>query len=105
MHKTKIDTADVRIGNRDESIQALAFNHNIKVFYLPIFPAEKFPNLEAIHAGNCNVKEISKDNFDGLTKLRYIHLVDNNLKKIPGNTFEGLESIETIYLSNFSILS
>lgn len=57
-----------------------------------------FPNLLGYSVTSCNVGEISKENFDGLLKLKGIYLWGNQIEKIASDTFDSLTSLEVLSL-------
>jgi Leucine rich repeat len=83
---------------RDVSVLGLALGGNKNVFYLPVKVAESFPNLLAYSAGNCSLKEIRSENFQGLTKLKYLRLRYNQIEIIATNTFLDLVNLEILEL-------
>lgn len=101
MDQTTAITSDtVKISDaREESISKLWFDHNSKIFFLPIEIHEKFPNLIQINAFNCSISTISKSNFVKLSKLRILYLENNKIEKIDSDTFDDLISLEEIDLS------
>lgn len=99
MHQsTIIDKSDFKILTRDESINALDFNNNKKIEFLPIKVFENFPHLLGYSARGCSIKEVSKKNFENLNKLKVLWLGDNQIEKIPSDAFEDLSALEKVYL-------
>lgn len=74
---TAIDEPGTMISTRDGTVRGLNLSNNKKIFYLPDNVTETFPNLEGYEAWECSVKEISKQNFQGLTKLKVLSLQNN----------------------------
>jgi Leucine-rich repeat (LRR) protein len=102
--RTKIDSKETTIAiTRDETIEGLSFWCNYRIKYLPIQVSEKFPNLLAYQASYCSITEISKDHFQGLSKLKLLHLAANQIEKISTDTFEELVALEGLDLSNKNI--
>jgi Leucine-rich repeat (LRR) protein len=95
---TVIDEKDVKISPRDESINGLLFKLNIKIKFLPIEVDQTFPNLFVYNCEDCWLKEISKENFAGLTKLKSLDLGYNFIENVNGNYFKELVSLEQLYL-------
>jgi Leucine-rich repeat (LRR) protein len=95
---TAIDAPGMNFATYDAEIGALDFRGNKNIFYLPTNAAEKYPNLQVYAAGNCNIKEISKENFKDLNKLKFLSLSGNKIETIGEHTFEGLMDLESIYL-------
>lgn len=100
---TLIDSSDYTISSdRNESIAALDFYGNKNILYLPINVDENFPELIAYDANFCAVKEISKKNFKGLSKLTHLHLTNNQIETISGDVFEDLIELEYLKLGKKS---
>lgn len=89
---------DVFSSDYDESIEALSYEGNKKVFYLPNKVGEKFPLLLSYYA-MCSVKEIFRENFIGLNQLQGLRLDDNQIEKISSDTFKDLTSLRMVKLS------
>lgn len=94
--KTIIDAPDVTISTRDDTIQGLTFIYNKNIYHLPIGVGEKFPNLLAYSNYDCSIKEISKQNFKGLSKLKYLSMGANMIVRIASDTFSDLTSLEVL---------
>lgn len=99
-HRTSIDSTGVSIsGRRENSIRGFDFDKNKKVFYLPEKIYKIYPNTLGIFASNCLIYNISKENFEGLQKLRYLNLHTNAIETITNETFEDNPDLEKIVLS------
>lgn len=96
-YKIKVSQAD------SEKVQAVSFDGNTKMKYLPVNIAEAFPNLIELSAKNSYLESISSDNFHGLDKLKRISLTDNDLNVIEGGTFGGLTRLELLDLGDGDI--
>jgi Leucine-rich repeat (LRR) protein len=83
----------------NESIGGLYFGGNKNVNFLPNFVAEKFPNLLLYGADYCAIKEVMKQNFKGLNKLKKLYLNNNQIEKVVRGTFEDLVDLEALWLS------
>lgn len=100
--KTAINATNFIIADlRDESIGDIDFSENEKIEYLPYKIFMQLPNLGTYDANECAIKQISKENFEKLSRLRVIELNSNKIQKVSGNTFKGLESLAHIDLSEF----
>jgi Leucine rich repeat len=100
---TSIQTTGVTFPQaRDDSIQALSFNNNKKIIYLPESFGKKFVSLILYEAINCSIKGISKENFEGLKNLKRLDLERNNIEKILSETFQELTRLEYLYLGKIS---
>lgn len=116
MDKTAINSTDFLItSDVDDSVGELSSLENRNLEYLPTNHGqeqnrlysilahatnigEKFPNLLKLIAGYCSIKQVSRDNFKGLSKLQELHLYENQIEKIDDNTFEFIPAVETIWL-------
>lgn len=103
---TSIDGPGVTILPRDETIKGLSFGYlSYKISHLPENVAESFPNLEIYEANTCAVTEITKQNFNGLVKLKVLFLAGNRIETIADDTFESLVALELINLSELNSVS
>lgn len=97
--ETEINSANTIIAESDETVEAMWMHENKKAFYLPNKISEKFPNIVLYQADRCSIKEISKDNFHGLTKLRELDLSENQIESLTDGTFDGLLNLHFLRLS------
>lgn len=95
---TSINKPNVTISVRDKSIGGLDINYNKNVLFLPNGVAEKFPNLLGYSVSDCPIKEVSKENFEHLSKLKGLWLHDNQIEKIASDTFKDLINLEQLWL-------
>lgn len=95
---TTINKPNVIIAPGDESIKGLRIDYNNKIFYLPIKVGENFPNLLGYSAYSCSIKDISRANFYGLSKLKFLSLGSNRIEKIASDTFSDLTDLERLAL-------
>lgn len=99
MWSTAIDSKDFMITTgRDESVGGFWSWGHKQLEYLPKNIGEQFPNLLDLTAGQCYIKEVSKKNFKGLSKLRGLTLNNNQIEVINDDTFEHIPTIEIIWL-------
>lgn len=100
MNSTVIDTRDFMMiaSDRDGSIEGFYAYRNKKLNHLPNNLGEKFPLLLVLNAACCLIKEVSKENFRGLNKLRDLRLYHNQIEKIDDDTFEYIPTVEVILL-------
>lgn len=96
--KTSINELNVKISPFDDSIKGLELMDNKNIFYLPVQVGVTFPNLLGYDARNCFIKEIFKENFKGLNKLRKLWLYGNLIERITSETFEDLQALEKLWL-------
>lgn len=100
--KTAINATNFVIAElKDEDIGGIDFNYNKAIEYLPYKIYMQLPNLVTYRAQWCSIKQISKQNFEELRRLKNILLNNNKIQKISGNTFRGLEKLIEIDLSEF----
>lgn len=97
---TIIDEANTKISFYDENIGGLQMNNNKNISYLPIDVAERFPNLQGYQAGFCGIKELTRRNFKGLSKLRGLWLSYNQIERFLSETFVDLIGLEYLYLGD-----
>lgn len=96
---TVINATNFVIGDlRDEKIGGIYFFNNEGIEYLPYKVYMQLPHLVKYYGRACAVKQISRENFEKLTRLRSINLSFNQIQKISGNTFEGLENLRVVDL-------
>lgn len=96
-----INSSDFTISDqKNEEVKGIYFVRNTAIEFLPVFVYQKFPNLQGYAAYNCSIREISKKNFERLTRLVNIFLLGNKLEKIPSDTFDDLINLEVINLGN-----
>jgi Leucine rich repeat len=98
MHTTSIDFPNVTISTRNDTISAVNFYDNKHILYLPINVVESFPNLVAYDAAFCSVKEVWKENFKSLGKLRHLNLKVNQIEKIASDVFDDLKELRILEL-------
>lgn len=95
-----IDAVNVTFaGPENSDVDAILFDENKKIEFLPVNVYRNFPNLENYLARNASVKKISALNFQRLTSLEYIDLEVNQIDFIPDNCFQGLTKLNVILLS------
>lgn len=103
--KTSINATNFVVSDmRDEEVGHISFDDNKKIEYLPYKIFMQFPNLFSYFAESCSVKQITKENFEKLNRLKEIWLSHNKIQKIFANTFEGLESLQTVLIGKILIL-
>lgn len=96
---TAIDSTGYTFSSTSKStVEALTFNYNKKVEFLPENVAATFPNLLAFNAEICSIKSISKNNFKDLNKLKSLNLASNQISAIFRGTFDDLASLTRLDL-------
>lgn len=83
----------------DATIDALTFDGNDKISFLPVEVEISFPFLTIYSASRCSVRTIAKDNFKNLRRLRYLQIDNNRIEEIRSDTFRDLTSLEKLFLS------
>jgi hypothetical protein len=97
-HKIIRSTGFTFDGAADLEIEALRFEQNMDILYLPEKVAEKFPDLEAYRVDSCRLKVIKRVHFENLTKLRYLRLFESEITQIGKGTFDDLIALEYLDL-------
>jgi hypothetical protein len=95
---TKIKRNNTIIYSDSANVTGLDFYDNKKVFHLPIEIAKTFPNLLIISSIYCPIKNILKENFEGLVMLKKLWFRSNQIEEIKSGTFNGLIAITNIDL-------
>lgn len=97
--KTAINRTGVEIFSKNLSVRNLTLNWNNKVRFLPENVHESFPNLVVFEAENCRVKQISRNNFRGLYRLKVVNLAGNLISNIDAGVFSENVELQIIDLS------
>lgn len=98
--KTSIDVPGVALDvEQDESILAIRFYDNKKIFFLPVDVYKSYPKLVIYFAHSCNIKFLFKENFENLGTVKELHLDNNRIQKLDGEMFKDMASLQIIYLS------
>lgn len=88
---------------RDDAVEGFDCERNKKISYLPVKIHEKFPNLVVLYADYCNIKAISKANFEKLGKLKRLSLSFNQIVTVNSNTFDDLTALELLWMREFEV--
>ncbi|KAL7017641.1 hypothetical protein ACKWTF_010465 [Chironomus riparius] len=83
---------------RSETTEAISFEGNKKIAYLPIKVYNVFPNLVAYEVFDCSLRAVKRENFERLDKLQFVGLQQNQLRHIPYDTFRALIHLQHIHL-------
>lgn len=94
-----IETGATLAGLENSDVDAILFEFNRKIQFLPVNVYRIFPKLEFYLARNASVKEITALNFRQLTSLKVLELRFNQIEFIPNDCFEGLEQLIELGLS------
>lgn len=98
--KTSISSSKFTISSElEKDVEALSFRENKRINFLPIKVHEKFPSLLVYGSSQCSIKEISKANFEKLSKLKILWLDGNEIEIIATDVFEDLSSLIKLRLS------
>lgn len=87
----------------NESVTELLMVRNKKIEFLPQDISVPFPKLRIVDAYGCAVKEVTKQNFHGLTMVNKIVLDDNEINKIEQNSFDDLTDLNSLYMDDNKI--
>lgn len=88
---------------KDEDIEGVDFEGNTNIEYLPYKIYKQFPSLVEYRAQFCSIKQITRENFEKLNRLKYLVLGYNQIEKISSDTFRDLESLLHFTLSEYLI--
>lgn len=59
-----------------------------------------FPNLEALDIVGAQLREITWEDFEGLSKLKHLNFKGNKLQTLDGSVFQSMPHLQTIFLSH-----
>lgn len=100
VEKTAINASNFVIADlKDDEIEGIVFEGNLRIEFLPYKIYMQFSNLDIYMAGRCSIKQISKENFENLHRLKHIDLSFNQIQKISTDTFKQLGNLMHISLS------
>jgi Leucine rich repeat len=100
--ETKTEKTVISTYRGKSIITGLKFKDNKKIVYLPVEVDEKYPGLIGYDASKCSIKEISKENFKGLSKLKILWLHHNFIERVDSDTFQDLSSLQVLVLGKKS---
>jgi hypothetical protein len=80
-----------------DQIREIIFT-NPNFTYLPVMISDAFPDLMFLGANFLSIKEISYENFKGLSKLEQIVMYGNQIKIITKEMFKDLVSLKNLQL-------
>lgn len=97
---TSINRTNVPIyTSQSSNIRSLNFRGNTNIQYLPVKIYKAFPLLVVIDAENCDIREISRNNFKKLTLLKALKLSSNFIESIELGVFDDNPELTQIDLS------
>lgn len=99
---TTINTTGITLTSTSNEVTAISFWRSNQIFFLPENISVNFPNLTFYDAYNNALNEVTKSNFNSLTRVRWLHLSENKLERIANNTFEDMTALEHLFLSELS---
>lgn len=102
--KTVINRTGIEVFTIDRSVQNLTLSWNNKIHYLPESVHESFPNLIALEAESCRIKQISRKNFRGLYRLKILRLAGNMISTIEPGLFGDNLELKIVDLSELDSL-
>lgn len=85
-------------------VERMEFSENRYIEFLPILLHQKFPNIKKYYAARCAIKEITKQNFKNLLKLREVNLAGNQIYAVLSDIFKGIERLFKLNLSKFKLM-
>lgn len=86
------------LDNKIFDVNAIIFDYNKKIEFLPINVYKSFPNLKTYYASQASIKNITSSNFKRLLKLKLLDLSRNQIEIIPEDCFQGLNQLQKICL-------
>lgn len=96
---TVISDENVELGGiKNVKVDAIVFDDNKKIWFLPVRVYKGFPSLKFYSADKASIIKISALNFAGLSKLKFLSLVSNGIGVIPEDCFQGLNQLRHIDL-------
>lgn len=99
MYSTSIESKEMTISPKDETVKGLHVATNIRIKFLPVRISEIFPYLLGYSAHGCSLTKITKENFKSLNKMKLLWLHDNQILVINSDTFEDLTELTMLCLS------
>lgn len=99
---TSIDTVNVALSDVNDEVNALVFNTNKKIKFLPVNVSHNFPLLKSYSATACSLRGIRKDNFRDLEKLEILILTNNKIETVRSNVLEDLQNLKILLISKVS---
>ena len=76
-------------------VNAIYFSSTV-VEFVPVGIGEIFKNLDYFGIVNCNLMEISRENFKGLEQLNGVYIHTNQITYLPDDLFLGLQRLTEI---------
>lgn len=97
---TKPGTEITKIaGKQIKNVKAIDF----KECLIEVFPRglhKLFKSLTLVCMNGCGLKNISREDLNGLENLEELYLVSNKLKTLPSNLFVGMKKLKRVSLSD-----
>jgi hypothetical protein len=84
------------------SLQSINIDGNERITSLPSEFLQRLPNLEILHASNCNITNVPSD-ISKLTKLTWLYLDNNPLTVLP-DAIGKLSNLEQLDVSNCKLI-
>lgn len=88
-------------GKCDEDVTGVYFIDVITRF--PQGLHEIFPNTNTLWISKSRLKEVSRENFDGLENLTHLYLIHNRLKSLPSDLFVNMRRLQHVSFNNNKI--
>lgn len=85
------------------SVQGLSIMKNLKIEFIPVNLAQKFPGLIAAKIFCCSIESVEDHHFQGLPKLIWLNLRQNKIKSISSNAFKDNINLEFLSYNNNKI--
>lgn len=99
LHEIFMNKHDIRFNNLKLIVK------ESKLSFFPKQLTEYFPHVRAVKLINCDLTEVTKENFKNLELMTVLDLSDNLLTSLPGNLFAYTPNLERISLQSNKLMS
>lgn len=86
-------------GKSDSDVKVLFIQHTIVNFF-PRGLSTIFPQLDALAVRDCGMKEITREDLEGLENLATLSLDFNNIKSLPNDLLRGMRRLRFVDFRN-----
>lgn len=82
-----------------DKIQAITFIQST-IYYIPKGFSRYYLNLSIVEMNNCGLKSISREDLEGLEKIKELWVENNHLVSLLSNLFTNMKQLEMISFAN-----